>query len=181
MQTTSLPNADVTRGGENERAHKLVELLQRFDALLFITAAADGGLGIRPMQVVRSSDRGVLWFIADRDTFKVKDALQQGEVHLAGQSDDGVFIAARGRPEIHTDEQTKNRLWSDDLRVWFPEGKTDPRLCFIRVIVEEGEYWDTLGAESPSNVFAKIFGPYARGETPDVDASEPHGKTVLVP
>jgi len=32
-------------------------------------------------------------------------------------------------------------LWSDDVKAWFPKGKTDPNLVLLRVDPEMGEFW----------------------------------------
>ena len=34
-------------------------------------------------------------------------------------------------------------LWQPILKVWFTEGEDDPRISVIKVVPEEGYYWDT--------------------------------------
>ena len=38
-----------------------------------------------------------------------------------------------------------DRLWSDDWRVFFPDGRADKLLCILAVTPSAGEYWDDRG------------------------------------
>ncbi len=163
---------------KSDRKAVLIKLLKDFSAVMFITLSDDGQIGLRPMQVVKSSEDGVLWFVTSRDSEKVADAKQQDAVYISGQSGDSVFIAARGRPEFYSDNETKERLWSETMRVWFPKGLEDPNLCFIKVTITEGEYWNTAGLHKLSYVFESLRA-YMSGTTPALDSKEQHGRVDL--
>lgn len=132
---------------DTKDSKKLIELIREFDNVMFITIDTQGNVSMRPMRVIKSSNQGELWFAVPRSSGKVDDILEKNIVYITAQSGSSTFISLKGKPKIFDDELTKNELWSEPMRIWFPEGVKDPNLCFIRVEIEEGEWWDNSGLD----------------------------------
>lgn len=64
-----------------------------------------------------------------------------------------------------------DRLWQEDWRLWFPEGKDDPSLCLLKVSAERGEYWDNSGVEGFRFLFEGMKA-ILQGRTAQKDAGE---------
>jgi len=168
---------DLESSTNEDRKRILLQTLKEFSSLFLITLAHDGSVSLRPMQVLESSEQGVLWFASMKDSDKVREAERDSVVYITGQSN-SKFVAARGLPEILSDPETRKRLWSEPLRVWFPGGIDDPSLCFIRVSIEAGEYWDNSGTKKVSYVLESLRA-YMTGTTPVVPGQEQHGRALL--
>ena len=61
--------------------------------------------------------------------------------------------------------------------MWFPQGKSDPNLCFIAVDSEVGEFWDNAGLQGLKYVFESVKA-IAKGTSPPADAKQ-HAKVSL--
>ncbi len=103
-----------------------------------------------------------------QDSHKIQEALEGGVVYLAGERG-STFVAARGEPTVFTDQPTK---------LWFPEGGTDPSLCFVRLKITSGEYWTTSGMQAIPYVLEAVSA-YFNGQRPVVAEPERHGKIGL--
>ena len=128
-----------------ERVAKLLATLDRFSTVMMIGETVEGTLEIRPMRIAQREKDGVLWFATSVQSPQVAGIEVEHLVHLTAQSDDGEYLAIRGLATIHRSPTAIERLWSESMKVWFPAGKADPELAFIRVKIEEGEYWDNSG------------------------------------
>ena len=53
------------------------------------------------------------------------------------------FLSLYGTATISKDKSKIKELWEPILKVWFTEGIDDPRISVIKVVPEEGYYWDT--------------------------------------
>lgn len=138
--------------------------VKNFDAVMLITMSADSELGIRPMSVAHHESSGVLWFAASEDSFKVRDVEWEGRVFLTGQ-EGGRYFAAEGTASFHNDPQTKERLFSEPMRVWFAGGAEDPDLGFIRVQLTAGRIWNTGGLDRMAYFFDSVRA-YLTGNPP---------------
>ena len=97
---------------------------------------------------------------------------------LVAQDDDDRFISLRGSARVLQDRATIESLWSEPYKVWFPEGKEDPRIVLINFRPQEGEYWDNRGTKKLEYMFEAVRA-YASGERPRVDEGDQHGRIPL--
>ena len=158
---------------EENGQERLVDLMGDFSTLMMVTWSTQGEISVRPMSVARR-DGDVFWFPTATHTEKVHDVLEEHEVILIGQNEKSTYVAARGSATVRADRETINRLWSEAMRVWFPGGREDSELAFIRVQVIEGEFWDVGGTKKLRYMF-QAFKAYFEGTTPAL-GHDMHGK-----
>lgn len=156
-----------------EHTH-LHELLERHSIAMLVTQDASGALRARPMAIARVEESGRLWFLSADDTAKVQEIASQGRALVVCQ-DRHSQVVVEGPSEIRRDPAKARELWRESFKVWFPEGAEDPSLVLISVDPESGEYWDERGGQG-LRYLAKAAVAYIRGERPEVDESEVHGK-----
>ncbi len=96
----------------------------------------------RPMSVQQTDEEGALWFLSANDSHKNEEIDNEHNVQLLfqGHSD---FMTINGTATISNDKKKIQELWNPLLKVWFTEGKDDPRISVIKVIPDHGYYWDT--------------------------------------
>ena len=51
------------------------------------------------------------------------------------------YVSLSATARIIEDRRKIKELWTDGLRVWFPNGPDDPELVLIAVDVETAKYW----------------------------------------
>ncbi len=158
--------------------HKLHDLLADFGVAMLVTHADEGRLRARPMALAEVDDDGTLWFLTDRHSGKVAELAQDGDALVTMQSSTK-FISLSGKAESVDDRARVHRLWKLEWKVWFPGGKDDPNLIFLRMNGEEAEYWDNSGASGVKYLF-EAGKALLTGTRPDV-AQDPkiHGKVTL--
>ena len=109
--------------------------------------------GTRPMSPQKIDEFGNLWFLSASDSHKNKEVAKDPHVKLYFQgSAHSDFLYLTGKATISKDKQRIKELWSPILKVWFTEGEDDPRITIIKVVPEEGYYWDN----KHGNVVASI-------------------------
>jgi len=161
----------ITNSSQSTDVKKLLTLLSDFKSVFFVTLSNSGQLGMRPMTVIEFQDAPYIWFVTDRSSQKIQDSIDSNSVYITAQSGSEIFITAHGVPKVFEDEQTKDRLWSEPLRVWFPKGKEDPELCFVRVELTKGEYWDSSGLQK-LYYFTEVIKSYVTGKTPEINKDQ---------
>lgn len=154
-------------------AERLKDILAEQDFGMLVSRELNGSLHSRPMAVAGIEDEDV-FFATSLHSVKVDEIRNNNSVVVTFQ-DGRRFISLEGAAEINSDPALKDRMWSDSLKIWFPKGKDDPELCFLRVRASEGEFWDTSGAKGLKYVFqaAKAL---VTGTKPAIDEKQ-HGKT----
>lgn len=67
------------------------------------------------------------------------------------------YIAVNGQAEVLNDRARIRRLWRPAMKVWFPDGETDPAIRPIKVAVTRAEYWDEPAAPVRFLQFVKAY------------------------
>ena len=160
------------RTDEDARA-KVREMAGKAKFAMLATYDRTGTAHSRPM-VASAFDDDVLWFFTRAESRKVEELSRDPRVTVDYADGSGQNYASLvGTAEIRADRATIDRLWSEPMRTWFPEGKDDPAIRLVRVTVDSAEYWDT-----PSSSMVHAFGyvkarltgePPAPGETAHVE------------
>lgn len=124
---------------------KIKELVKASSGTCFLNtkAAIPPSLGVRPMTIQQVDREGNLWIFSARDSHTNAEINRNPDVQLFFQgSNYADFMYLNGSAEIYADKQRIDDLWQPMMKTWFTEGKEDPRITLIKVIPEEGYYWD---------------------------------------
>lgn len=137
-----------------EQIEKLGELIHEIDMTMMTTAMPDGSLRSRPMSTQKTEFNGSLWFFTGIDSAKIHEIEDDKHVNLSySDPNSQTYISVSGRAKISQDKARIHELWSPELKAWFPDGKDDPQIALIEVVVDNAEYWD-----APSNAMIHLVG-----------------------
>jgi general stress protein 26 len=128
-------------------------MLEDIDFAMLATIAG-GKFRSRPMSTQEMDENGDLWFFTSDDTHKVEEIEADDRVLVAySKPEDNTFVSVFGRAQIVRDRDKIEELWSPIYKAWFPEGLDDPKICLLKISVEEAEYWD-----SPNSKLVQLAG-----------------------
>jgi general stress protein 26 len=153
--------------GSTAKQGRLYDVIKDFDNAMLVTTATSGRDHARPMHIAEVREDGDIFFATSMDSPKITEIAVNPEVVVTFQGD-RQFAAVYGRAELVKDRNLIEHLWSEAWKVWFPEGKSDPTLCLIRVDGREGEYWDNAGVQGIKYAF-EAAKAYIQGRTPRQD------------
>lgn len=150
-----------------EAVAKIQELAKQATTCFFCTSIATGKrFETRPMAIQTVDDQGALWFLSASDSEHNKEIARDPMVQLLFQgSPHSDFMTLYGRADVSTDRKKIDEMWSPLYKTWFTEGKDDPRITVIRIVPEQGYYWDTK--HNRAVVFAKMIAGAITGKTLD--------------
>lgn len=135
---------DLQNLDHSKSISKIKELAEDANICLFTTNLTELPLSTRPMSTQKVEDDGSIWFFSEDGSEK--------NLHIADDSRVQLFYANRGSSEflsiygtatIIKDEKKAEELWSPLVKTWFQGGPSDPSLTLIKVVPEDGYYWDT--------------------------------------
>ena len=136
---------------ENTREH-LYKLLKGFDTAMLVTQASNDDLHGRPMAIAELSEDGDTYFATSIDSTKV-DEVEKAQKCLITFQSSSQYAAVQGTALIVRDRALIEKMWQETWKVWFPEGKTDPKLCLLKVDADRAEYWDNSGMQGLKYLF----------------------------
>jgi general stress protein 26 len=158
---------------------KIFEMLRGFDTVMLVTAAADGRIEGRPMQIVDIDDRtGNIWFFTGLESRKVHEISDNAQVAVVCQQEHSAYLSLTGIGMIVHEPSRVRQLWREPLRVWFPGGPEAPDLRLLVVEPRIAEYWDNRGANRLEYMF-EAAKAYVSGTRPEVGESDQHGRVPL--
>jgi general stress protein 26 len=158
---------------------KIFEMLRGFDTVMLVTAAPDGRLEGRPMQIVEIDDRtGNIWFFTSRDSRKVHEIFDNAHVAVVSQQEHSAYLSVSGIAMIVHEPSRVRELWQEPFRTWFPGGPEDPELRLLVVEPRLAEYWDNRGTNKLEYMF-EAAKAYVSGTRPAVDEGDQHGRIPL--
>jgi general stress protein 26 len=164
-------NRDVQLSA-SEAAKKVKEMAEKIKVCLFFTGQKnpkeqEG----RPMSVARADETGNIFFLADKNSEKVKIIGEDNRVHLVFcHPGKDMYLNIYGEAYISTEKERIEELWSSSAKTWFKEGKNDPSICAIRVKTDTGYYWDDSYGQMIEII--KLFQSVPAREKPIESASE---------
>ncbi len=129
---------------------KLKELIEKASSCFFCTNFKTGSpFTTRPMAVQKTDDEGNIWFLSSDDSHKNDEITHDPLVQLLFQgSPHSDFLSVSGRAFVSKDKEKIEELWNPLLKTWFTGGVDDSRITVIKVIPDEGYYWDTKHAQA---------------------------------
>ena len=98
----------------------------------------------RPMTAQQHDDTGTtLWFFTATDNGLVQALGERSGRAMAAFVDKGhgLFASLTGSLREDTDPAMVDRLWNPFVAAWYEGGKTDPKLCLLRLDPEHAEVW----------------------------------------
>lgn len=160
----------------NAASKKLKELVDDVRICMLATKNHKGLIASRPMTTISVEENGTIWFFTNEHSGKVDDQQEDNTVYLMySDSDKQKYIHIRGASELILDRQKIKQYWNPILKAWFPEGLDDPKLCLLKIDVEEAQYWDS--SSSKMIVFFEMVKsivtrkPFSEGETGTLNIS----------
>ena len=124
-----------------DAADKIKELAEGIDTCMFCTYNGSK-LASRPMSVQQIDDYGNLWFLSHKRSNKNADISQNNTVELFFAKGHDSFLSIHGQATIEFDRGKIKELWNPIIKVWMPEGVDDPNLSIIKVVPDDGYYWN---------------------------------------
>jgi general stress protein 26 len=107
----------------------------------------------RPMATQGIDNNGTIWFFSRKDSDKNIQVEQENKVYLMYMDpSSNQYLSLTGTAAIVTDRKKIEELWSPIAKAWFEEGKDDPQLTLIKVMPQEGHYWDTKNGKLVSMI-----------------------------
>lgn len=128
-----------------EAIKKIQEIAKEADTCFFCTHIETGQpFEVRPMSTQEVDEYGNLWFLSGRESHKNRQIEQDSYVQLLYKvnAHEG-FATVYGRAGISYNKEKIKELWRPLHKAWFPGGEDDPSITVIKVIPEDGYYWDT--------------------------------------
>ncbi len=153
---------------------KVAELIKDIQIAMLTTVGTDGPLHSRPMATQQTPFEGELFFLTGADTGKVNEIEDDRQVALTYVDPKHTFLTLSGRASISNDRALIEKLWSPTYKAWFPEGKEDPGIRVLRVVVEQAEYW-----EAPANAIVRNVKILARAVTGGKTPVGEHARVAL--
>jgi general stress protein 26 len=127
-----------------EGIRKLRELAMDAKVCHFVTALSEKPLSSRPMTIQEVDEDGNFWFLSKDSSHKNEEIEDDPEVQLFfSNTSSSEYLSVFGHAEAINDRKKLEELWSPIAKNWFSEGKDDPEVSIIRVIVSDAYYWDT--------------------------------------
>ena len=124
----------------------LKDLMEDFSTAMLITHLNDHSVHARPMAIAHHDEDGSLYFATSVDSAKLREIEADPDVALTMQSS-SVYISVLGTAHASTDRALIDRIWSEEMQIWFPDGKDDPMLVILKVVPTKAEYWDNSGVK----------------------------------
>ena len=134
---------------------------------MFCTKLGSKPFDVCPMATQQVEDDGTIWFFSGKGSDHNQDVASDPDVQLIYSSKVGNtdHLSLYGTAEVLYDKQKAEELFNPHVKVWFPDGPTDPNLTLIRFTPQSGYYWDTKNGQMVS--FAKRIAAVATGTTMD--------------
>ncbi len=153
---------------EQKERDKVWDLIKDAHSAVLVTVGPDGVLQSRPMGCLQKAFDGVLWFLTFRHSEKIAEIATDEHV-LVSYADPAKYeyVSVTGRARTVDDPAKIKELWTEGLRVWFPDGPDNPELTLIVVEVDEATYWTnaaSLATYAWKYVRAAVTGEGAKGE-----------------
>jgi len=136
-----------------QQLSKLFQIIKNIDFGMFVTQTADGSLRSRPMstQIIESDQ--CLWFLTDKGSTKLLEIADESKVNVSfANPSQQTYVSVSGIATITNDSAKLDEVWTLAAKLWFPEGKSDPKLTMIRVQPTDAEYWD-----APQGAFVNLY------------------------
>jgi general stress protein 26 len=166
-------DSDPTSGGaavgddqQEQHERKVRELVQKTRLAMLTSVDPDGRLVSMPMATQEVEFAGEIWFIAERESHKVRNITRNPQVNVA-YSGNGSWVSVSGEAEVVDDAAKLAELWNTFTGAWLEGGPDNPNNILIHVSGTSAEYWDTPGSKVVQ--VANLVKAKVTGDTYDAD------------
>ena len=129
---------------KEEAVKKFKALIQDVNICMFTTIDDRNRIFSRPMSTVQIDDEGNAWFFTNEFSEKIHEVSSDNTVYLIySHPGKNVYVTVTGTSSLILNRNKIDELWNPLFKAWFPEGKEDPRLCLVKVVTEEANYWNS--------------------------------------
>ncbi len=136
-----------------EQLRKLFQIIKNIDFGMLVTQTSDGSLRSRPMSTRIIESGNCLWFLTDKGSAKLLEITNESKVNVSfANPNEQTYASVSGIATITNDRTKLDEIWSPQAKLWFPEGKSDPKLTMVRVQPTDAEYWD-----APRGAFVNLY------------------------
>lgn len=142
---TSTPD-DQQQGQQEDQQSKLRDLVKGARLAMLTSIDADGRLVSKPMANQEVDFDGEVWFIAERDSDKVRNIERDPRVNVAYASGSS-WVSVAGHAQVVDDHDKLQELWNTFTDAWMEGGPDNPNNVLIRVDGDSAEYWDSPGSK----------------------------------
>ena len=136
---------------DNEGSKHLYDVVNDFDVAMLVTYTGDA-IHARPMAMTHLDNGIGAYLVTNINSLKVDEISANPTALLTFQSA-RKFASVRGELTVLHDRQLIEKMWKETWKVWFPGGKTDSKLCLLKVDAERAEYWDNSGIQGLKYLF----------------------------
>lgn len=151
---------------QQEAIKKMQDLAEDIKIAMFCTYDSNRRIQATPMATQKIDDSGNIWFISDKNSDRNSDIQKNNEVDiLYSHPGKESFVSIHGKASVLFDKKLIAEMWSPLAKTWFKEGKDDPNISLIKVMPEEGKYWDTKHGKMVS--FIKMIASTVSDKTMD--------------
>ena len=127
---------------DEEAIEKLKTLAE--DKICLLCTYEGSDIVSRPMGTQAVDDDGTIWFFSARNSLKNLQVERESKVYLMyADTSKHNYLSLKGNARIVNDREKIKELWNPMAKAWFENGEDDPDITLIRVIPDEGHYWDT--------------------------------------
>ncbi|MDW8850504.1 pyridoxamine 5'-phosphate oxidase family protein [Flavobacterium sp. MMLR14_040] len=144
---------------------KIKDLAENIKTCMLCTYNLENKLQSRPMSVQKIDDLGQLWFLSDRNSSQNAEITQNPTVEIFFSEPHDKFLTLHGTASILYNPEIIHELYDPIIKVWMPGGEDDPNLSIIKVIPEDGYYWNNKNGKMVA--IAKMTAAFVTGKTMD--------------
>jgi general stress protein 26 len=155
----------------DDRTEKVHDLIKKTRIAMLTSSDADGRLVSKPMATQDVEFDGDVWFIAERNSEKVRNITARPQVNVA-YSDSSSWVSLSGTASVVDDHAKLEELWNTFTDAWMEGGPENPNNILIKVDATSAEYWDSPGSKVTqvlNLVKAKVTGKRYEGDNERVD------------
>jgi len=119
------------------------DLIRKIKVGMLITRDLDQNiLRSRPMHLIQESYNGKLYFYTSITDAKALEITENREVCVTfSDPKHHIYVSLSGYAKINTDQDLIDKYWNMWVAAWFEDGPDDPRVAFVEVEVDKGEFW----------------------------------------
>jgi general stress protein 26 len=156
---------------QDDQQQKVQDLIRSSRIAMLTSVSPEGTLVSKPMANQDVEFDGDVWFIAERDSVKVRNIQANPQVNVAYSSSDS-WVSVSGTAAVVDDQAKLAELWDTFTDAWMEGGPENPNNILIRIRADSAEYWDTPGSkvtQVANLVKAKVTGKRFEGDNEQVD------------
>ena len=155
----------------DDQRRKVHDLIKKTRVAMLTSTDPDGRLVSKPMATQDVEFDGDVWFIAERDSHKVRNIERSPDVNVAYSSNSS-WVSLTGTAAVVDDPAKLADLWNTFTDAWMEGGPENPNNVLIKVSATSAEYWNTPGSKVTqvvNLVKAKVTGERYEADNEKVD------------